>query len=370
MKWIKSLIHHGFLVAVFLGLSGFTTPQSSASKQSLFAKEGGSVSKGRVSQAELQDDLLRFESQFSAQIESASQVLETSTKSKIRYRAALNRLIYSSNSLIIALDPIPEANLLDMITFIELSRDALEKHWRPNLFGAGGQPLNQVFIKTSQQIWGIAEKVLDPQEKSVLQNVISVWRSKYPNQINVETVRLSAFSTEAGAKAAGLDQDDGGLFAGLEQSTQSVDSIRLFSERALYYAELAPFLFRLQARLGANEIISDVGLNLARLPSPLAHESTIRVLLKEFRETLLKEWNYILSSDAYHKGISQAAALANQVDQQSNQFLKRVAWLGFSLIAFFWMMFFLSKVAYQDFLLKAFSSVKSQSQNKPKDKVA
>jgi hypothetical protein len=372
------------------------------------------VSKGRVTQAELQDDLLRFESQFNANIEGASQALETLANSKIRYRAAINRLVYSSNSLNIALGPIPEANLLDMITFIELSRDVLEKHWIPNVFGADGQPLNQVFINASQQIWAIANKVLDPQQKKVLQNVILTWRSKHPHQIHVETVRLSTFSSESSAKAAGLDQDVSGLFASLGQATQSVDSIKLFSERALYYAERAPFLFRLQARLGANEIMSDIGLNLVSFPSPLAQESTIKVLLKDVRETLLamrttlgdanstvhsvnalmdqmsdhpqstrlaiamtsqlttllKEWNHILSSSAYREGVSQAAAIANQVDQQSNRFLNKVAWLGFSLIAFFWVTFFLSKVAYQYFLLKAFRSVKSEKHNERKDKAA
>jgi hypothetical protein len=414
MKWIKSLIYQVFLVSVVFGLTGCTTPQSGVSKRTSFAKEGGSVSKGRVSQAELQDDLLRFESQFNALIESASQALETSTNPKIRYRSALNRLIYGSNSLNIALGPIPEANLLDMITFIELSRDVLEKHWIPNVFGASGQPLEQAFLESSLQIWAISEKVLDTQQKNVLQSVIREWRSKHPNQINVETVRLSTFSKESAAKAAGLEQNVGGLFASLEQSTQSVDSMKLYSERVLYYAERAPFLFRLQTRLGANEIINDASLNLARLPNPLAQESTIRGLLKEVRETLLimrttlgdanstiqsvnsltdqmsdnpqptqlatamvtqlttllKEWNHTLTSSAHQKGVSQAAAIANQVGQQSNGFLKKAAWLGFGLITFFWVMFLLSKIAYYYFLQKVTSGVRPESRNEHKDRVA
>ena len=414
MKQLKGLHYYTVLLSVALGLAGCAVTQSSASKRTSFSKDGESVSKGQVTQAELQDDLLRFESQFNARIESASQHLEASTNPKIRFRAALNRLIYASNSLNIALGPSPESNLLDMVTFMELSREVLIKHWISDLFGSGGKPLEQAFTDSSRQIWAIAGKVLDPQQRSVLQDVISAWRNKHPDQINVETVRLSTFSTEAGAKAAGLDQSVGGLFASLEQSTQAVDSARLFSERALYYAERAPFLFKLQARLGAIEIMDDVGLNLARLPSPLAHEPSIRALLQEVRETLLvtrttladanattrsvnelmgrlsgnpqsarlataaltrltdllKEWNRLLSSASYKNGVSQAASLANVLDQRSNRFLMKLAWLGFSLIAFFWMMFVLSNLAYQYFLVKGFGPVKSQSRDEHRNKAA
>jgi len=411
VKWLSFIL---FSLVFVVELTGCAVPQSSGSKTTQFARDGGTVSKGSVTEAELQDDLLRFETQFNARIESASQSLESSRNPKIRYRAALNRLIYSSNSLNIALGPSPESNLLDMVTFIELSRDVLEKYWIPNLFGADGQPLDQAFKDSSQQIWGVAGKVLDPQQLTVLQNVISTWRNKHPAQINVETVRLSAFSSEAGAKAAGLDQDVGGLFASVQKSTQAVDAVRLFSERALYYAERAPFLYRLQARLGANEIMGDVGVSLNQFSSPLAHDRAIRELLKEVRETLLvtraalgdanattqslnaligqvagnpqsasmvtsaitqltnllKEWNRLVSAPSYQTGVSQAVVIANQVDQQSNRFLKKVAWLGFSFIAFFWVMFVVSRIAYQYFHRKIFGGVEAESRDERRDRAA
>jgi hypothetical protein len=407
MKRFKYRGTYLFLLTFVLGLTSCAITQRGGSQPTSFAKDGKGVHKGRVTQAELQDDILRFESQFNARIESANQALETSANPKIRYRAALNRLIYSSNSLNIALGPSPEASLLDMVTFIDLSRDVLKKHWIPNVFGADGQHLDQAFTESRQQIWVIAERVLDPQQRSLLQSVISAWRNKHPEQINVETVRLSAFSTEAGAKTSGLDQNVGGLFASVQQSTQAVDSARLFAERALYYAERAPFLFRLQARLGASEIMDGAGLSLAQLPSPLRRERTIRDLLKEFQQTLLitratlgeanltvksvstlmgqlpdnpkvahsataaitqltvllKELNHLLSSAPYQKGVSQMAGIANQVDRESNRFLKRLAWLGTGLIAFFWTMFVISKLVYQYFLLKFFGSAKPASRD-------
>lgn len=82
--------------------------------------------------------LRRFESQFNAQVQNADRDLESSSDAGVRYRAALNRLIYSTNSLGIATGPSPEANLLDMVAFIELSRDVLERYWIPKVFDTSG----------------------------------------------------------------------------------------------------------------------------------------------------------------------------------------------------------------------------------------
>lgn len=395
-----------FLVCI-LGLTNCALPpQRVASQQISFVEEGKKTHKGQVTQAELQDDLLRFESQFNARIQSANQALENSDNLKIRYRAAMNRLIYGSNSLNIALGPSPESNLLDMITFIKLSHDVLNRHWIPEVFGPAGQALNQAFSESKQQIWAIAEKVLSVEQKNLLKKVILDWRTKHSKQINIEAVRLSAFSTEAGAKAAGLDEDVGGLFASVQQSTQSIDSVRLFGERALYYAERAPFLFRLQARLGAHEIIDDAGLGLAQMFSPQNHERIAKNILKEFQQTLLvtretlgdanatvesiktlmdqlaenpeaaksatdaiqqltallKDWNHLLSSAPYQKGVSQITDIASQVSRESNRLLMRLTWLGVSLIAFFWVMSVLSKLFYRYLKLKLFDQTKAVNQ--------
>src|SRR4051812_25664289 len=108
-----------------------------------------------------------------------------------------------------------------MVTFIELSRDTYERYWRPQIFGQDGAELSQAFKDSKDQIWWIASKVLKPKQRQTLQNIISEWRNKHPDQVDVETVRLSAFSSEAGAKAAGLSEDVGGLFTSVQQSTQS-----------------------------------------------------------------------------------------------------------------------------------------------------
>jgi hypothetical protein len=406
---------HLFSLILVLGLTNCALPpQRGVSQYASFAEEGGKSPKRQVTQAELQDDLLRFESQFNARIQNANQSLETSRNRKTRYRASLNRLIYASNSLNIALGPSPESNLLDMITFVELSYVVLKEYWIPNFFRSEGQALDQAFSDSKQQIWTIAKKVLSEDQRKILQNVISVWRTRHAEQTNVETVRLSTFSAETGANAIGLDREVGGLFASVQQSTQAVDSARLFAERALYYAERAPFLLQLQARLGIHEIIDDAGSSLAEISSPLNHERTVKNLLKEFQTTLLitratlddanstvqsiktltehlskspqstdsvtailtqlsdvlKEWNHLLSSAPYQKGISQITDLAQQVNQESSHFLKRLVWVGVGLITFFWIMFVISKLVYLYFQLKIFDQRNPPNQEAPRNKAA
>ncbi len=306
MKEFRRPLHCIVLMAFAVILCAFGSASKSGSRETSFA-----IRTGKVTQAELQDDLLRFETQFNARIENASGPLEASPNARISDRAMVNRLNYSSNALNIALGPTPEVNLLDMVAFIELSRDVLEKHWIPKIFGAGGRPEEQAFSDSAQQIWAIAGKVMSPQQKAVLQKVISRWRQAHPKQISVETVRLSAFSGQGGADAADLDKDIGGLFASVQQSTQAVDAARLFAERALYYAERAPFLFRLQERIGADEILDDAQSRLSQAALPLK-----------------------LSNDM-------------QIDFESTRLIRKLVWLGVGLITFFWTMYLISKITYR-----------------------
>lgn len=376
-------------IALILAFSGCSSAQQASGTKTAFGGKQEGAPERRVSQAELQDDLLRFESQFNAGVENANRDLESSSDAKIRYRAALNRLIYSTNSLGIATGPSPEANLLDMVTFIELSREVLEQYWIPEVFSSGGAALDQIFRQSAADVWGIANKVLGPKEKGVLQNYISTWRKNHPDQVNVETVRLSAFSYESGLEAEELSQI-GGLFASVQQATEAADSARLFAERALYYAERAPTLLRLQAKLGAHEVLNEIGLSLGGFPSPVGHERELTALLVELQSTLrlmratlgdanttmksvsdlyaqqvghpevarnttealaqltilLREWSNLLSSADYRNGVSQMAGIASGVERHTNRLLLRFAWLGAVLIILFWLMALVSRLAF------------------------
>jgi hypothetical protein len=399
-------------LSLILVLSGCANLQHSETRKTSFGGSHEGAPSRRVSEAELQDDLLRFESQFNAKVQDADRDLESSSDAGIRYRAAVNRLIYSTNSLGIATGPNPEANLLDMVTFIELSRDVLEKHWIPEVFGSGGAPLHQAFRQSAEQVWGIADKVLGPQQKQILRNYIRNWREKHPDQVNVETVRLSAFSYDKDL-AANEQKDIGGLFASVQQATEAADSARLFAERALYYAERAPTLLRLQAKLGAHEIMNEIGSSLTQLPVPLSQKREITDLLTELQKTLritqatlvdandtvnsvshlfeqqagspdvgrstkailaqlttlLREWNQMVTSPRYQSGTSKMAGIAGNLEQSSNRLLIRIAELGAGLIAFFWLMALFSMLTFR-FISNSSGRRQRESNERRNDKAA
>jgi hypothetical protein len=275
-----------------------------------------------------------------------------------------------------------------MVAFIELSRDVLEQYWIPKLFGSGGAELDQAFRQSANQVWGIADKVLGPQQKQTLQTYIHNWREKHPNQVNVETVRLSAFSYEKDL-APNEQKEIGGLFASVQQATAAADTARLFAERALYYAERAPTLLRLQAKLGAHEIMDELGTSLTQLPVTTAQKGELTALLRELQKTLqitratfadandtvhsvshlfeqqsarpdvaqmstdtltrlttlLREWNQMVTSPRYQSGVSQMAGTAGNLEKASNRLTARLAKIGAGLIVLFWLMALLYKLA-------------------------
>lgn len=409
IRWITNNLLLFVLLAPIINCS---TIRRGGTAETSFTGDSHAASGRKVSQAELQEDLLRFESQFNARVENADRLLESSPDPKIRYRALSNRLIYNTNSLGIATGPGPETNLLDMVAFIELSRDVLESHWMPMVFGAKGKPLVRAFQESAAQIWGIASKVLSPTQKQVLEDAIHQWRKRHADQVNVETVRLSSFSSEAGMKAGELERSVGGLFASVQGATVSADAARLFAERALYYSERAPVLLRLAAKLSVHDMINEASASLAALPNPFGHEKATKDLLAETQKTLMitqatlkdmnatldsvntltrqqvahpqasrdttetvtqlaalfREWNQLISSPSYQSGVSRMTDIAHQVELRSNRFLKRLAWLGVGLIALFWLMSLLSKLVYHAVTVRRTARHEAQSHEDHEEK--
>jgi hypothetical protein len=156
-----------------------------------------------------------------------------------------------------------EANLLDMVVFIELHRLVYKKYWLPEVFGPLGQPMVEVFDRASKDIWALASTVLDETQKERLASVISRWREAHPNQVYVDMVRLSQFSYAAGDEA--LRRDAEGLLAQVGHAAAATDELRMLGERFLYYAQRAPFIMRAQASVATSEVIDQIASASSRI---------------------------------------------------------------------------------------------------------
>lgn len=212
---------------------------------------------------ELQQQLQRFTTRFLDRITQASETLERASRPAVRDEALRKNLLYVSSAMEIATGPISEVNLLDMLVFLRLSRTVLENHWIPEVYGGEGGDLASVFKRSEQELSTVAAQVLSNAQRDQLTRLVDAWLADNPDQIRVEGVRLADFSSAAGSAAAERAKQTKGLLAGMKTATRAANQALLLTERGLFLFHRLPFLWRLQARLGAREMLGDAVAQLS-----------------------------------------------------------------------------------------------------------
>jgi hypothetical protein len=213
--------------------------------------EGGSGRK--VTQIELQQEIQRFVGSFNEGMTRALLGIREPGLEPVALRQAL---LYGSSALDIATGPVPEVNLLDMVAFVRLSRKVVEAYWIPEVFGPAGSALLGEFERSEAEILALVDDVMAPARRQELLQLIDQWHAKNPERVRVEGLRLSQFARMAGDVASA--QRHGGLLSGVKNAVEVGDQAVLLGNRALFLANRMPFLVRLQARLGAREITTDL----------------------------------------------------------------------------------------------------------------
>jgi hypothetical protein len=220
-----------------------------------------------LAELELQQEVERFATQFTDRVTQATESLERSAaEAEVRDEALRKNLRYVWAALEIASGPFPEINLLDMIIFVRLCRAVLERHWIPELYGARGQELAEVFVRSDEELAGVAAKALSETQREQVTQLTDSWLRENPGQRRVEGVRLSGLSSVSGSIAAERSGQAKGLLASVRGASQAASQALLLSERAMFLFHRLPFLWRLQARVGTREILGDT----VRQARPLA----------------------------------------------------------------------------------------------------
>jgi hypothetical protein len=220
---------------------------------------------------ELQQELERFTTQFTDRVTQATENLERVAEPHARDEALRKNLLYVSSAVEIATGPFPEVNLLDMMVFVRLSRAVLEKHWIPELYGKDGMELAEVFARSEEELCRVADHVLSAAQRLELAEAVNGWRRDNAQQVRVEGIRLADFSSAAGSAAAERGAHAKGLLASMKTAASVANQALLLSERTLFLFHRLPSLWRLQARLGAREMLSDAMVQLTKgSESPLA----------------------------------------------------------------------------------------------------
>jgi hypothetical protein len=212
-----------------------------------------------LSDFELQQELQRFTTQFIDRVTQATEILERSAHPAVRDEALRKNLLYVSGAMEIATGPFSEVNLLDMIVFARFCRAALERHWVPKVYGQDGRDLIDVFSRAEQDLSGLAEQALTAEQRQQLSSLVDAWLAENPDQVRVEGIRLSDFSAMAGSAAAERALQARGLLSSVKVATRAANLALALTDRGMFLLHRLPFLWRLQARLGARELLGDAG---------------------------------------------------------------------------------------------------------------
>jgi hypothetical protein len=210
-----------------------------------------------IDQLELQEDVQRFYTRFT------QRVIEAGHQSKglmteHRMTALREYLLYDSESLKIAVSPFPQLNLMDMMVFVKLNRMVIEDYWIPEVYGQSGVPLLQAFLDSEEDIEQIALKAMDEKRLKKIEHYIATWRSEHPNDVRVEKIRLADFS-----KYAKVDESKGFFFSlsnlivDTKSAVEAADQMALVANRGIFLAQHIPLIVRLNARVGAQEMIEE-----------------------------------------------------------------------------------------------------------------
>jgi hypothetical protein len=207
---------------------------------------------------DVQTELLRLEGRINNRLDLAFHGLESSEDPKLRHAALARHLAYATATLDIAVASNPELNLFDMIAFLEISRSALRSYWIPNIFGDRGTALVTALELSTSEAWKIAAQAIGNEEAKRVASFISGWIEKHPDYWAVETFRFSKFSeTLRGDLPQADERGIRRLVQHANRALETADLTRLLAERSLHYAQRAPFLIRLQARVATYETLTD-----------------------------------------------------------------------------------------------------------------
>jgi len=142
----------------------------------------------------------------------------------------------------------------------------LERHWIPDLYGDEGSELAEVFARSEAELAVVAGKALSFAQRRELESVIETWLTENPDQFRVEGIRFADFSAAAGVAGERARQVKGFL-SSVKTATRAANQALLLSERVLFLVNRMPSLWRLEARLGAREMMGDAITQLSEGPT-------------------------------------------------------------------------------------------------------
>jgi hypothetical protein len=269
-------------------LAGSIVDRIGASRLVRFEQQDETTNRGAVSEAELQEDLQRFASDLCQRLVPGFLRLSQGDDPKVRVTALRHAVALFSSAFDIVTEGRAEVGLLDMVTFGRLNREIMSEHWVPKVYGPGSEDLLAVFVESERGLLPIEDKILTKAQQRSLDELIRSWRDDHRDLIYVSWVRLADVSKRAGIAEESRSKAVASLLLSVTAAVDRVDQGLLLADRALFLAHRMPTLVRMQARLGAQEVVADVFHRLEEVRAPIA--SATRKLLMVVAGSALAWW--------------------------------------------------------------------------------
>jgi hypothetical protein len=240
---------------VVVGVSAVLSCASSGASPEAGSSSLEAADPPRKTQQQVQSELMAFADRYFAANLDVAKILERTLETpESRYTAAAARLVALVATTDIAASPNPGAALLDMAVFVTLRRMVWEEYWMPEVYAEAGLPVLDVVHELEDDIWGIAAGVYSPDQLAELRGLIDDWRSRHPDTLAVDYVRL----TELGDARRVQDLIDagrpGGMLAPVKEANRELEQMRLLAERLAFMATRMQLMISLQVEMATAKL--------------------------------------------------------------------------------------------------------------------
>jgi hypothetical protein len=150
--------------------------------------------------------------------------------------------------------------LLDMLVYVTLKREAMERYWIPTLVHEEGQLMLEAMRRGERDVWASGARVLTGAQLRELRIVIRSWQEANPTQFYVSHIRFTDFAHSMGIHSGSPQvKIPGSVFgliyadplAGLDPVARELQEYRALTERMVYLFNRMPLLLSMHVELAS-----------------------------------------------------------------------------------------------------------------------
>ncbi|MDF9393740.1 MULTISPECIES: hypothetical protein [Methylococcus] len=214
-----------------------------------------------VDPVDLQGKIMRYADNFLAMFNGEIDKLPEVPGSVSERHIRSAKIAYNFDILGIATGPNPLANLLDMVSYVTLTRLTVADYWMPKVFGNAALPLAKNLESAETEIWRIADVALLPQQQNELRTAIHAYHQANPDPKTLRAIHGMGFasaianiskngtSVRPHGQSSVFDMLGIDPLSALTPATRELAQTKLFGERALFIAKRMPELIRWETEL-------------------------------------------------------------------------------------------------------------------------